>query len=391
MNRYDSSIYNLLGGALGRADSAALQAFVDATLADKYNVLDTEGFALDPDMQLDFTFEQVRQILGVTPIANYYDVNSPAKPFAGESVTIATGKIPRMKNVAYFNEDKLRKQLIFERINAANSDEIVNSRRLKLFSTVDDLFAAHANAMTYQRNQMVSTGKFVISTENNPYGISGVTIDANIPTANKTSLSGTARWWTKSDYSAEGTTATPIADLKNWVRDIRYAGAPAGHIEVNYTFFQRLMNHSKVQTALAATIFPFGDASQASAAVSVLPQERLVQALEGAIGCSIKVIDRKAGVEKYNATTRALEVSTVDAFASDVLVWVPDGTIGTIKAVMPITVDDPAAAYAHFMDGRGLLTVSADASRKCQAFETELTALAVPTVPQRMYYFYPLG
>ena len=296
-----------------------------------------------------------------------------------------------MKNVAYFNEDKLRKQLLFERINTRDPQGILRSRRLKLFNTVDDLFAAHANSMTYQRNQMVSRGMLDITADVNPYGINSITLSANVPLVNTTHISdSTKAWWTSNTYAAEGSNADPIGDLKNWVRAIRFAGAPEGHIEVNYTFFQRILGHSKVASALAAAIFPLGDATQTAAAVKVLPQDRLVSAMESAIGCSIKVVDKKVGVESYNKTTRKLEVNTIDAFATDVLVWVPNGTIGTVKAVMPITVDDPAAAYGRFMNGRGLLTVSADASKKCQAYETELTALVVPTVPQRMYYFYPI-
>lgn len=389
MDIYNSNFYDLLGGALGKADSSSLQAFIDATVANKYNRLDLSGFAWDPDMQIDFTYEQVQQTLGITPMANYYDVDSPAKPFAGEGFTIATGKIPRMKNVAYFNEDKLRKQLLFERINAGNAREVVANRRLKLFTTVDDLFASHANSMAYQRNQMVSAAQVEITDTNNPYGISGVTLKANVPNANKTALEGAARWWTDASYSTEGANADPVGDLKEWIRGIRYAGAPAGHIEVNYTFFQHIINHSAVKAALAVALFPLADATQAVAAVGVQADDVLASTFSRIIGCPVVVVDKKVGVEKYNAETRALEIVTIDAFETNVLVWVPDGTIGTIKAVQPITVTDPAAAYGRFMGGRGLLTVSADASKKCQAFETELTALCIPTAPQRMYYFYP--
>lgn len=389
MDIYSNSFYDLLGGALGRADSASLQAFIDATVANKYNGLDMAGFEWDPDMQIDFTYEQVQQTLGITPMANYYDVDSPAKPFAGEGFTIATGKIPRMKNVAYFNEDKLRKQLIFERLNAGNAQEVIANRRLKLFTTVDDLFASHANAMTYQRNQMVSKGQVEITNTNNPYGISGVILKANIPSANQTVLVGTARWWTNADYSVEGAAANPVVDLKDWVRGIRDAGAPAGHIEVNAKFFDHIINHSAVRAALAVALFPLADATQAAAAVAIQAQDVLANTFARIIGCPVKLVDKMVGVERYNATTRTLGVETLDAFETNVLVWVPDGTIGTIKAVRPISVDDPAAAYGRFMGGRGLLTVSADASKKCQAFETELTALAIPVVPQRMYYFYP--
>lgn len=390
MDIYNQNFYDLLGGALGRADSSSLQAFIDATLRDKYDRLDLSGFEWDPDMQIDFTYEQVQQTLGITPMANYYDVDSPAKPFAGEGFSIATGKIPRMKNVAYFNEDKLRKQLIFDRLNVGNARDVVENRRLKLFTTVDNLFQAHANSLTYQRDQMISKGMVEITTANNPYGISGVTLYANVSDGNKTTLTGAARWWTAAGYATEGANANPILDLKEWVRGIRLSGAPAGHIEVNWAFFQRILSHSAVRAMLADVFFPLaGNSTVAANAVAAKPDSEIEAAFSRIIGSPVRTVDHKVAVEKYDATTRALTADPFDSFEPDVLVWVPDGTIGTVKSVMPLTVPDPAAAYGRFINGKGLLTVTYDASKKCQAYETELTALAVPTAPQRMYYFYP--
>ena len=58
------------------------------------------------------------------------------------------------------------------------------------------------------------------------------------------------------------------------------------------------------------------------------------------------------------------------------MVFVPDGDLGEIVVVEPIAI--AGGNYASFLDGRGLMTVEADYTKKCQSFSTELTALCVP-------------
>ena len=46
-------------------------------------------------------------------------------------------------------------------------------------------------------------------------------------------------------------------------------------------------------------------------------------------------------------------------------------------------------SYGGFYGGRGVIVATVDASKKCQAFESEMTTLAVPDKPQYMYYIHP--
>ena len=108
METYTLEFYDLLSRALGGSDPARLQGYIDEVMPNKYNGLQLDGFELDPDMQLDFTYEQLQGEVGLNVMASYVDLDSPAKPVSREPVQIATGKIPRMKMVEYFNEDKLR-------------------------------------------------------------------------------------------------------------------------------------------------------------------------------------------------------------------------------------------------------------------------------------------
>lgn len=388
MDTYVPQYYDLLSRAFGGdVTSARLQAFIDDTLALKYNKLQLPGFTFNDDMQLDFTYEQLQREVGITAMANYYDLDSPAKPRPDESVTLSTGKIPRMKDVIYFNEDKIRRQMIVEKMLDAHAATL--KAGAKLFSTVDTLVGGHTNSLTYQRHQMVSRGKLTLDSANNPLGIQGVTFSAHIPGKNVTTLSGTARFWTdKGTYKTVGDDADPVASIIDWLQPIYDLGIP-GHIEVNKAYLRRVLNHPAVVKSIGFSLFPTASSEVAQGAASVLSFEEKRRVLAERVGCPIDAIDSVVAVKKYDKAARAFETVTANAFEPDVLVFVPDGTIGEVITVMPLPVEDRSAVNATYYGGKLLLTVCMDAQYKCQAFHTEMTSLAVPNVPQRMFYLYP--
>lgn len=387
MDTYNTQFYDLLYRAFeGDATSRRLQGYLDEVMAVKYNGLQLDGFTFAPDMQIDFTYEQAQKELGLTAMAQYYDLDSPAIPRGTEGVTLATGKIPRMKDVEYFNEDKVRKQLLIDKLQTP--DRALASAKDKLFVTISDLIGGHTNSLTYQRHQMVSAGKLTINDKNNPKGIQGVTFSANIPASNKTTLATTKRWWTAADYSTEGTNADPVGDLRAMVQVAKNKGI-RGHFEINTAYVDRILAHSKVLAVIGMNLQPLATVAQQTAAAGYAARDTKVRILESVIGASIKEIDSLVAVEKWNKTTKKLEKTNINAFEADVVVFVPDGQLGEVLTVMPIAFQNPAAQYATFYDGRLQLIVEADAVKKCQGFYTEMTSLVVPNVPQYMFYLYP--
>ena len=394
MDTATSQYYDLVARAFrGDVTSKRLQGFLDNTLAQKYNGLNLRGFSWASDMQLDFTYEQVQKEFGITAMANYYDLDSPAVPRGAEGATILTGKIPRMKDVIYFNEDKYRKQLITERIFGADSDEAVNAAKEKLFATLDDLIGGHTNSLTYQRHQMVSAGKLTLTDSNNPKGISGVTFSAGVPAANSKKVSvwrgdAARKWWTdKGTYATEGAKADVIGDLQDWLEPLLDKGIK-GHLEVDATFLRKVLKHSSVLKNIALNIWPTGDTSSTSAAAAVLKEDTRKSVFEDLLGISVEAIDSRVAVEVYDKASKSLKKTEINAFNSDVFVFVPE-TIGEVLTVMPITFESAAATYGRFYDGRLLVTIQADAVNKCQEFRTEMTSLVVPEAPQYMFYIYP--
>lgn len=387
MDTFNTQFYDLLYRAFeGDATSTRLQGYLDEVMAAKYNGLQLDGFSFAPDMQIDFTYEQVQKELGLTAMAQYYDLDSPAIPRGTEGFTLATGKIPRMKDVEYFNEDKVRKQLLIDKLQTP--DRALASAKDKLFVTLSDLIGGHTNSLTYQRHQMVSTGKLTINDKNNPKGIQGVTFSANIPSGNKTTLSASKRWWTAADYSTEGANATPIEDLRAMVQTAKDKGV-TGHFEINTAYMDRILSHSKVLGVIGMNLQPLATEAQQKAAAGYAARDMKVRLLESIIGAPIKEIDSLVAVEKWNKTTKKLEKTNINAFEPDVVVFVPNGQLGEVLTVMPIAFQNPAAKHATFYGGRLQLIVEADATKKCQGFYTEMTSLVVPNVPQYMWYLYP--
>jgi hypothetical protein len=385
MNTYGIEFYDLTSRALGGNDPKLLQGFLNDVMAKKYNALQLDGFEWD-EMQLDCTYEQLQGEVGLNVMASYVDADSPAKPTGHAPIQLATGKIPGMKMVEYFNEDKLRKQYILEQRFGATSERVANSAFDALFNTADTLIGGHTNALTYQRHQIVSTGKFELTDTNNPNGIVNQTFAAHVPSANVKTLTATKRWWTDADYETEGTTCNPIKDLKEMVRAARLKGVSC-HFEIDANYFDIVLGHSKVQAAIGAALYPLATAETQAAAAAVQSDDIKKVALERIVGVPIKVIDSVVSVEKWDADSKKLVRPTFRAFEGNVIVLVPDGKIGTVKCVEPIAI--AGGTYATFYNGRLLLTVGSDYVKKCQSFSTEMTALAVPTLPQYFWYLHP--
>ena len=384
MNTYPVQFYDLLSRALGSNDGRALQGFLDKVVAQKYNELNIPGFNFAPEMQLDFTYEQIQKEIGLNVMAQYLDLDSQPIPVGTEGAVISTGRIPRMKMVEYYNEDKYRKLLIAEQRFGATSNRVVNAAVEALFNTADTLVGGHTNALTYQRHQIVSTGKFTLNSTNNPNGLVGLTFASHVPTANINTLAGTKRWWTNAEYTTEGSAADPIADLIAMVEVARQKGVK-GHFEVNASYLDKILKHSKVVAAIGANLFPMAENAAASAAY--LSRAKKIEVLAEIVGAPIVAIDAIVATEVYNKTAKALERKMIDAFDANVVVFLPDGNIGEIITVEPIAID--GGTYATFYGGRLLMTVDVDAKYKCQSFNTEMTSLAVPNKPQYMWYLKP--
>lgn len=382
MTPRDANYYDLI--RYGFTDES-YQEFVDTFLRDLHNGRKTDGFEWDNDIQMDFTYAQIQAELGLDTLPTYVDVDSPGVYKSVEGFQLSTGTIPRAKHGYALNEKILREEMIFSQRTGRFSTNLAQKMRDLVFDHTSKLIGGNYNALTLQRDQMISTGSFVLDATNNPAGIKNITFSAQVPTANKVVLTGTDRWFT-STANAEGSTSDPIKNLQDQVYDLKRKGVSAVHFEVDYLTFRRSLQHSKIRTAIALNIHPLADSANIASLAAVLDDNTMRTRLEAIIGCPIKVIDNIVAVEKFDKTTGKAKKDQIRSFKENVWVLVPDGSLGSIKAVEPIAVPDPAARLAWYDGGRTILKQFYDTRTNTQYIESELTALVVPNKPQYMLY-----
>ena len=385
MKRVPLDLYKLIEFGLG---GDTWQQFVDH-YNDKYDELSIDGFEFAPT-KINYTWSQLISSTGAKTLPAYVDPESPGYEKALREVQGQTGNIPTQK--AFYSLNRVtvleKMQLVNQFGNAALTPEMQDVFLGLLDESTDGLIQGYYNSLTNQRMRIVSTGKFTIDVNNNPRGLQGITLDFGIDSSHFDTLSGTARWWTDADRTTEGTAADPITYMKKRVKYIRkngHVGVPI-HIEISGALWQDVLVHSAVLKRIGYLLQPLAKAdSDAVSYAQNLADDTLKAAIERIVGVPIVVRDTLAFVDKPNATTHELEVVQVENFNPKNIAFVPDGRIGSIQGVSPLTLGYDADKVATFNDGRLVLTQRAVPETHSIYIESEAAQLCVPSVPQYMY------
>lgn len=382
--------YDLLTFGLGNAQ---FQSFVDR-FNDKYNILNVDGFDWDNEIQLDYTYEQLISSLNIATLPVYVDEASEGLDKSFGKFNIGSNKIPTQKHRYPISAKMLREQmLMIQRFGeAAMTQGARDSIRNLMFDSTDKLIAGNRNALTHQRMRIVSKGQFTIDLENNPRGLKGLTFDFGVPTANKDTLTGTARWWTTSEHgpASEGSASDPILFLKNKRKAMRKAGFPNGHFEIASDLWDDLLTHTKVLARIGLSLYPQAASATKPDTVGAqyaqnMSDEAKKSAFEALVGCPIIPRDSIAAVEKFDETAKEIKPVNIENFDPLNVSFVPDGQLGTIKSVQPIVLaDDPTERIAWFDGGRTLLTQRYESKTRTMYIESEMAVLCVPQMPQYM-------
>lgn len=384
-----NNYYDLITFGLGNQN---FQDFVD-TFKLKYNTPQTDGFAWDNEIQLDYTYEQLIASLNITTLPVYVDVDSEGLDKSLGEFVIGSNKIPTQKHRYAMNAKMLRERMILAQKfgESALNGEARTALMNLLFESTDKLLEGNRNALTHQRMRVCSTGQFTIGLDNNPRGLTGITFDFGVPSANKESLATTARWWTNASHipANEGSASDPLLYLKNKAKAARKAGYPSFHFEMAEDLFDDLLTHSKVLARIGYSQYPIaaGDDVAKNYAAN-MTDEAKKDAIQRIIGCPIKTYDSLAAVEKFDSASKSIKPEMVENFTPTNVSLVPDGQIGTIKSVRPMVfTDDPTQRIAWFDGGRTLITNRFEAKTKTMYVESEMAVLCVPNMPQYMQIY----
>lgn len=366
------ALYYALGG-----DFARLQPFVDAILAD-YNNLDIAGFSFNDDLLDDFTFEQVENYVGIAPLAAVVDPDSPAIPFGRKGQSLGTGKIPRMKTVEYLNEAKVRTLKKLIRRRDVTAQMVQDSAGASIGEIIANQVASFTNALTYQRDQMVSTGGVIYNATNNPYGIN-LTLSARVPSANKIAVNSGNGWFAATTYAAVAS-SDPVQDMKDLVEVARKAGLTACHFEMNNLVIDRLLNHTQVIADIKERFSL--NATYTVSSLKPFTRNEQIAALEALVGKPIVEKDHISSVE-YN-DGGVLAERSFSSFSDANVVLVPDGNIGEILTVEPMLFE--GGRYAFAFGRKAAFTIGTDYVKKCQSYSGEMTSVVAPDKPRLMFY-----
>ena len=364
--------------------------------------LNLNGFEQWDVPQIDFTYEQLELENQIAAMATYVDLNSEPIPLGTKGASVLRGSIPRQKARFIIGENDYRKQMmIMERLNSAarmtggDARGSVKDYLTKLlFGGLSEIQDAHISSLNYQVGQMKSAAGVTLTDANNPRGIRNVTFTAHVPTANITTLTSTARWFTNDAKTTEGSASNPVNDVKELVRKAkeRYDDVV---LEVDEQSFFEDMKHSKWQIALGYAIMPTlyaagknaeTDAS-AGAVAAGASDDAIKAAFRSVVGVEVVFNKSVCGVEKWNDTSKALERTKIRAFNANTYLARPSGQIGVIKNVVPLRPDGSAISTMIF-NNHGIIEYRYDAKHKVQDWCSELTALAVPTRPRDMFYLH---
>ena len=386
----------------GITDSKTFEAYLKAVFSKRENQDENfAGFEWDAP-QINFTYEMLQAEKQIEVMASYVDLNSPALP-SGHTTKIETlkGSIPRMKYAVVRGENDYRKQLItlnevksvaaFRNTNESTAVSAFLAKQL--FFSIDEIYASFKNSLNYQIGQMKSAAELSLTDDNNPRGSIRATFKAQVPVANHIKK----QWFTKTSqgvYTEVGG-SDPITDIRDFVRELRWKanGYELVTIEISERYLYKLLSHSEVLKAIGYATTGLGlrytkaNDENAVAVAKGMSLDAQKEALKTLLEADELITNKTVcGVEKLNKSTRKYERKAVDAFNNDVILIRPMGTIGVIKNVVPLRPDGQAIVGGVY-GGRGIIEYIYNRDTREQRWQGELTALAVPTRPNDMYYF----
>lgn len=379
--------YKLLEFGLG---GDTWQQFVDR-YKEKYDGMVIDGFEFAPT-SINYTWQQLVAATTVTTLPTYVDPESPGYEKQRGSAKGETGSIPTQKAFYSLNRTIVREKMQLMQMfgQAALNQDMMNVIMGLLDESADGLINGYYNSLTNQRMQIVSTGKFKIDATNNPRGIKDITFDFGIDESHFDTLSGTQRWWTNADKSTEGTASDPIAYMKNKVKEIRSKYHYYGplKIEMAKEMMDSLLSHSKVLKRIGMMLYPLSSVDNSGATALAYAQnladDAIKQALVRLVGCEIVERDSKAYVDDWTEDG-VLTQKEIENFSLTNISFIPQGTIGNIQGVTPLTMGYEPSKVAFFDDNRLVLSQRMNPETHSIYIESEAAELCVPSLPKYMF------
>lgn len=384
MKRVPQDLFELYKFAL---DGGNYQTFVD-NYEKKYDEFVIDGFDFAPT-QIGYTFSQLLTKIGATTLPAYVDPESPGyERMLGEARGVS-GNIPTQKSFYSLNRTIVREkmQLIQQYGWNVMNEDMRNVFLGMLDESTEGLIQGYFNALTHQRMRIVSNGKFVIDINNNPRGLKGIEIGFGIDASHFDKLTGDTRWFTDAAMSTEGKNADPIQYMKDKLDEIEdeYHISVPMKIEMSKKLYKKFINHTKVRAKIGLVLMPTLDAAGQLSYANIQSEEVIKAQVESMIGAPIVVRDTYAWVDKPDTVNHTIKQEKVENFNPKNIAFIPQGNIGQIQGVTPLTLGYEPEKVAFFSGNRLALSQRANPETHSIYIESEAAQICVPSVPQAMF------
>lgn len=393
----DAEFYDFIAQGLvsmGYIDNghASLEMYLNDMFAEKWNAEATYaqmGFPLDPDIRLHPTYEQIEATIRPYTMAAYVDYDSDGPSKSVDGVSLKSGEINIFKHEVYLDRKKVREKMALIDMLGGMRSDIVDAVMQLFFTATDDLIGGNFNTVQFQRHQIVGNeGKLVIDGVNNPYGLP-FEIDFGVPAKNKK----VSPWYTKAadgtvtQISNIGKGVNPIDVCRKLVEDAEENDfAPAGHWECSKKTKRDLLAMPFFREMYATAMRPdiIKDTLRLSWSYTI-DEDVIWTYIQQRIG-RIEVIDKVGSVEFIDPRTRKAKYHNIQAFREGVLVYVPDGEIGSVQSGKPVWIDDGSTRSALYDGGRTLIREIRDGEHMTIKVKSESQTMCVPQSTRWFYY-----
>ena len=398
----DAQFYDFIAqglASMGYVDGghASLQMYLDDMFAEKWNAEATYaqmGFPLDPDIRLNPTYEQIEAVIRPYTMAAYVDYDSDGPSKSVDGATLKTGEINIFKHEVYLDRKKIREKMALVDMLGGMSSDIVDAVMNLFFTSVDSLIGGNFNTVQFQRHQIVGNeGKLVIDGVNNPYGLP-FEIDFGIPAKNKK----TSVWYYKDaqgnviQVSGIGKGVNPITVAQKIVEDAEENDAmPAGHWECSKKTKKDMLAMPFFRELFAVAQRPDITKDTLRLSWSYTQDEEVIwNYIQQRIG-RIEVIDKRGSVEFIDPRTRKAAYHNLQAFREGVLVYVPDGDIGSVQSGKLVAIDSGNTRTAYFDGGRTMIREVRNGEKMTIKVKSESQTVCVPNATRWFYYLNIMG
>ena len=398
----DAQFYDFIAqglASLGYVEGgrASLQMYLNDMFAEKWNAEKTYanmGFPLDPDIKLNPTYEQIEAVIRPYTMAAYVDYDSDGPSKSVDGATLKTGEINIFKHEVYLDRKKIREKMALVDMLGGMRSDIVDAVMNLFFTSVDSLIGGNFNTVQFQRHQIVGNeGKLVIDGINNPYGLP-FELDFGVPAKNK----HTSTWFYKDNnnnvvqVSGIGKGINPINVCQKIVEDAEENDfAPEGHWECSKKTKNDLIAMPFFREMFATVNRP--DITKDTLRISwsnTVPKETIWNFIQEQIG-RIEVVDKVGAIEFINPKTHKAQYHNIQAFREGVLVYVPNGEIGTVQSGKLVAIDDGSTRTAYYDGGRTMIREVRNGEKMTIKVKSESQTVCVPNLTRWFYYLNIMG